>query len=275
MKCQTAVTLIIVVTHCVPAPDAPEARLSWLASLKLLEMPADNAPLVCVPVSATAPAGEKLRVGYAFGFIEEDDGTSAWVRLVDFSRIKANRKDCARYDLKPEDVVRKLTGLEAARLWTGWLDTKSNDRLWKLRWNMEEFAKMIVLAAVLQHRGETVAGSCAGWGQRAERQSFRDQSLRGPSFNSPCRPSATKENSRARLARCLLFSFALGGSLLLALALFTQLCGLADVLSRWAADRHVELSRQGHSLVFAGRQLVGPGRIGYGRQVGHSSSSRT
>jgi hypothetical protein len=131
------------------------ACLKWLNSLHLIETPPASAPIICVPVSARAPAGGKWRASYAFGFLEKDDPSGCVVQLLDFEPHSVHRNEWGRCEVAPENVVRKLTALEAAKLWCEWLDTESQDEHSSRTWGrMEDFAQMTFLAAVMEQRGE-------------------------------------------------------------------------------------------------------------------------
>ena len=132
---------------------SPADRLKWLAGLQLIEMPADAAPLVRVPVHASIPAGEKAHVTFVIGFLEAAPST---VRTVDFLQWKSGETGWTRYGVQAGDVVRKVTAAEAVQLWLGWIETETtSERQWDKGGKMEEFANLFVLATVLQRRGDT------------------------------------------------------------------------------------------------------------------------
>ena len=152
MKTRVFLLVLALTGLSVAAADPDEARLKWVNSLKLIETPPASAQLVCVPVGSRAGAGEKWRARYAIGFLEKDDPSGCVVQLLDFQHHSVRRNEWERCGIAPENVVRKLTAMEAAKLWCGWLDTESADNDSSHKWG--EFAQMTVLAAVMEQRGE-------------------------------------------------------------------------------------------------------------------------
>lgn len=145
---------------CLQADDKSNSSLPWLSSLQLIEMPSTSAPIVCVPNSGSVNAGEKPSVSYAIGVLEQDNGNNCKIWLTNFQQQDIYRDGWQRYGVDPDKTVRKLTALEAAKLWCEWLDTETlNQRSMRAGGPMEEFARMLVLAAVFQQRGETEAAN--------------------------------------------------------------------------------------------------------------------
>ena len=165
----------------VAAADPDETRLQRVNSWHLIEMPHASWQIVCVPVSATAAAGEKWRTSYAIGFLEKDDATGCAVQLLDFTHRPVRRAEWERYGIAPENVVRKLTAPEAAKLWCGWLDTDSADNHSAHQWG--EFAQMTFLAAVMEQRGEHDAAALLLQRALKQHQHGREHSVNPREFD--------------------------------------------------------------------------------------------
>ena len=151
--------LFALVLPCLPlaAANPDVVCLKWLNSLHLIETPPASAQIVCVPVSARQPAGEKWRASYVIGLLEKDDPSGCFVQSPDFQHHSVRRDYWGKYGIAPENVVRRLTAMEAAKLWCKWLDTDSADNESAHTWG--EFAQMTCLAAVMEQRGEHEAAA--------------------------------------------------------------------------------------------------------------------
>ena len=181
MKAHVFLLALALAVLPVAAADPDEARLQWVISLHLIGTPPASAPLVCVPVGSSAGAGEKPRVRYAIGFIEKDDATGCVVQLTSFAHVTVRRSEWERCEIAPENVVRKLTAMEAAKLWCGWLDTDSADNDSTHKWG--EFAQMTFLAAVMEQRGEHEAAAMLLLRARKEQQYGREHSVNPREFD--------------------------------------------------------------------------------------------
>lgn len=153
-------TIFAVSVLCLRADEKSDSPLRWLSSLNLIEMPSASAPVVCVPSGASAPKGKQRHVWYEIGFLEQDDDKICRVWLTNFEQREISRHSWQNYGIAPEHTVRKLTALEAAKLWCEWMDTESPDQhRMRVGSPMKEFAGLLVLASAFQQRGETEAAN--------------------------------------------------------------------------------------------------------------------
>ena len=147
-------SLITCFAICLSA-SAAEPGAKWLADLNLIEAPSAKAPLACVPVGATARAGEKWQASYSLGFVEAETAKGWKVWLPNFTTADVSRDDWERKDIAPDQIVRKESALDAVKRWITLLkaSSHSNDD----GWPMQEFSQAMVVASVLHRRGEAEA----------------------------------------------------------------------------------------------------------------------
>ena len=181
MKAHVFLLLLALAVLPVAAAERDEASLPWVISLHLIEMPQASAPIVCVPVGSCASAGEKGRASYAIGFLEKDEPSGCVVQVWNFQHHSVRRKEWDRCGIAPENVVRKLTAMEAAKLWCGWLDTDSSENNSAHTW--DEFAQMTFLAAAMEQRGEHEAAAMLLQRARKEQRHGREHSVNPREFD--------------------------------------------------------------------------------------------
>ena len=109
-------SLITCFAICLSA-SAAEPGAKWLADLNLIEAPSAKAPLACVPVGATARAGEKWQASYSLGFVEAETAKGWKVWLPNFTTADVSRDDWGRKDIAPDQIVRKESALDAVKRW--------------------------------------------------------------------------------------------------------------------------------------------------------------